>query len=77
MLLLLALALVWFLIINFWRIRRKAGRPLLDLGRPGRLAGYAGAMFSLLLAAVGVLIGPACRLSRAGCCTLASSCPWR
>jgi hypothetical protein len=56
MLLLLALALVWFLIINSWRIRRKAGRPLLDLGRPGRLVGYAGAMFSLLLAAVGVLM---------------------
>ena len=56
MLLLLALALVWALIINSWRIRRKAGRSLLDLGRTGRLVGYAGAMFSLLLAAVGVLM---------------------
>jgi UDP-N-acetylmuramyl pentapeptide phosphotransferase/UDP-N-acetylglucosamine-1-phosphate transferase len=54
--LLLALALVWVLIINSWRIRRKAGRPLLDLGRPGRLVGYVGGMFSLLLAAVGVLM---------------------
>jgi uncharacterized membrane protein YobD (UPF0266 family) len=56
MLLLFALALIWVLLINSWRIRRKAGRSLLDLGRTGRLVGYAATMFGILLAVIAVFI---------------------
>lgn len=56
MLWLFALALIWLLIFNFWRVWRKAGRSLLDLGRPGRLLGYAAMMFSIVLALAGVLV---------------------